>query len=291
MAAGSSNGIYNFGSGVASAQATNYWLNSADRAPGWLSAGSTLTTGGTKSGNLYVALVAPTDKDITSLNVGYDIEKYGNGTNPAGFRIQLYSSLNGTNWTSVGTDFLNSFAVNANNLGFDPAPGQTTNILPKKLTASIPRNKRFFLAWNYTVDSPTSNDGSNAQAIAIDNVSIQGSDACTPSCVGKVCGGDLSNGCGGTCMGVCGGGDIGCTSNADCTSGFNCQPRSPDPSAPRVCVPPTCTALCSLECPCTVGSACLQNTDCANGNTCAPSGVCATGPITCVPNCAGKVCV
>ena len=283
------NGIYNFGAGVANAQAANYWLNSSDRAPGWLSAGSTVATGGTKSGNLYVALVAPTDKDITGLDIGYDIEKYGNGTNPAGFRIQLYSSPDGTTWTNVGPDFLRSFPANANNLGFDPAPGLTTNFIPKRLTTNIPRNTRFYLAWNYTVDSPTSNDGSNAQALALDNVSIQGSDVCVPNCIGKVCGGDMSNGCGGTCTGLCGGGQSGCLSDANCGANLHCVSRSPAPGAARVCVPLTCTAECTAECPCTSGSGCLTDSQCGVGFTC-PNGVCVNSSTACVPSCAGKVC-
>jgi|GEM_PF-731154 len=240
LAAGSSNGIYNFGAGVANAQAANYWLNSTDRAPGWLSAGSGLGSGGTKSGNLYVALRAPVDKDLTSLNVGYDIEKYSTGTNPSGFRVQLYSSTNGTNWTNVGSDFLRSFGPNSNNLGFDPAPGQTINVAPSKLSASIPHNTLFYLAWNYTVDSATSNDGSNAAAVAIDNVSIQGSEACVPNCTGKTCGGD---GCAGICGQLCTGG--GCILSSDCQAGLVCTGVAQGGTAPSVCQPPGYPSTCA----------------------------------------------
>jgi len=274
----SSNGVFNFGAGVASAQAENYWLNSTDRAPGWLSGGATVTSGGTKSGNLYVALVAPADKDITSLNIGYDIERYSNGTNASGFRVQLYSSTDGSSWTNAGSDFLNSFPANASNLGFDPAPGQTTTIPPKKLLASIPRGTRFYLAWSYTLNSPTATNGSNAQALAIDNVSIQGSDVCVPNCAGKTCGADLADGCGGTCAPVCGPGEVGCAGDADCQSGLICGGFVTGSTSPTVCTDPVCVsnprivgcgfsgALCGSSC--TPNPVCSSDTDCPSGYVC-----------------------
>ncbi|HKO47592.1 MAG TPA: RHS repeat-associated core domain-containing protein [Polyangiaceae bacterium] len=255
-------------------------MNSTDRAPGWLSAGSALGTGGTKSGNLYVALVAPSDKDIIALKIGYDIEKYSNGTNPTGFRVQLYSSLDGVNWTNAGSDFLNSLPVNANNLGFDPVPGQTINVLPKTLTVAIPHSTRFFLAWNYTVDSATSTDGSNAQAIAIDNVSIVGDFTCAPNCAGKVCGGDLSDGCGNTCPGVCDVGEEGCTgaSAAACKPGLICGGHVTGSTSPTVCTDPICVsnprtggcgypgAPCGSSC--TPSPICTISADCPSGYVC-----------------------
>ena len=281
LAPGATNGIYNFGSGVADAQATTYWLNSTDRAPGWLSAGSTLGTGGTKSGNLYVALLAPPDKDITNLQVGYDIERYSNGTNSAGFRIQLYSSPDGTSWTSVGSAFLNSFPPNGNSLGFDPVPGQTINVLSKTFNVNIPHNARFYLAWNYTVDSVTSNDGSNAPALAIDNVSILGNFTCVPNCAGKTCGGDLSDGCGGVCPGTCGGGEPGCTSDADCQPGLVCGGYAPGSTSPTVCTDPICVSNPRfLGCGSTgalCGSSCTPNPICTTNNDCPSGYVCGTG--------------
>lgn len=43
-------------------------------------------------------------------------------TELAGFRFQMYYSTDGANWTSAGADFLTSFAADANNNGFSPAP-------------------------------------------------------------------------------------------------------------------------------------------------------------------------
>ena len=277
LLATSSNGIYNFGSGVANAQASNYWLNSIDRAPGWFSSGSTLGGGGTKSGNLYVALRAPADKDLLALDVGYDIEKYSDGTNPAGFRVQLYSSTDGATWTSV-SNFVRSFSPDTGNAGFDPAPGQSIQVPPTRLTASIPRNSLFYLAWNYTVNSTTSNDGSNAPAVAIDNVSILGSDKCLPNCATKKCGDDLSDGCGGICDPACSGGQVGCTKDSDCQLGLVCQGHEAGNPVATVCVSQTCLlgpqllgcgytgAPCGPSC--TVHPICTTNDQCPTGYEC-----------------------
>lgn len=277
LPATSSNGIYNFGAGVANAQAPNYWSTSTDRAPGWFSSGSALGSGGTKSGNLYVALRAPADKDLLTLEVGYDIEKYSSGTNPDGFRVQLYSSTDGANWTSLN-NFLQVFWPDPSNAGFDPAPGQTINILPRRITKSIPRNSLFYLAWDYTVDSTTSTDGSNAQAIAIDNVSILGSDQCLPNCAGKKCGDDLSDSCGGTCDPVCSGGQVGCTQDADCQLGLFCRGHEEGNPVATVCVAQTCLLSpeilgCGYEgapCgpSCTTHPICTTNDQCPTGYEC-----------------------
>jgi len=234
LAANAGNGIYSFSSGVANAQATGYWLNSTDRALGWLSSGANLASGGTKSGNLYLALRAPADRDIGSFNIAYDIERYSSGTNATGFRIQLYTSTDGEHWTSAGSDFLRSFAANATNAGFDPAPGQTVNVPATKLTANVLRGTTFYLAWNYTVDSATSVDGSNAQALAIDNVSIQGTVGCT-GCGPAYCSNGVLDGdewavdCGPSCPNkVCRAPTTPvCTTDADCGAGTVCSAGAP----------------------------------------------------------------
>jgi len=284
LLAATGNGIYNFGAGVANPQAANYWLNSTDRAPGWLSAGSDSVSGGTKSGNLYFALRAPSNNSLTGLNIGYDVEKYSAGTNPAGFGIQLYSSTDGVNWTSAGTDFFRAFAPDANTVGFDPAPGKVLNVPPTMLSATIPRNALFYLAWNYTLNSPQALDGSSAQAVAVDNVSVRGI-ACVPNCAGKTCGADLADGCGGLCPAVCDAGQAGCAKNEDCTSAdLQCAARSPDPNAHALCVPKTCTATCTAACPCSTAATCTSANECAVGSACQQ------GACTCTPSCSGKAC-
>src|SRR5215472_8101113 len=74
------NGIYNFGSGTTT--------TAADRAVGFLSSGTA-----TSSGNLYAQLVNNTGAPLTGLQLSYAVEKYRQGSNAAGFRVQLFYSL------------------------------------------------------------------------------------------------------------------------------------------------------------------------------------------------------
>ena len=124
------------------------------------------------SGNLYARLVNNTGDTLSGLLISYDVEKYRNGSNPAGFRIQLFYSFDGSSWTSAGPDFLTSFAPDADNSGFANAPGATVPVSNKTLNVSVASGANIYLAWNYSVTS--GNTTSNAQALAIDNVSIQG---------------------------------------------------------------------------------------------------------------------
>ena len=153
-----SNGIYNFGSGTTT--------TGPDRAVGFLSSGTA-----TQSGNLYVQLTNSTGASLSGLQISYAVEKYRGGSNPAGFRFQLFYSSDGTSWTSAGSDFLTSFAADAANSGFTPAPGATINV-NAPLNVSIADGSQVYLAWNYSVASGTTT--TNAQALAIDDISILG---------------------------------------------------------------------------------------------------------------------
>ena len=155
-----SQGHYNFGAGTGT-------LGDADRAVGFLSSATA-----TMSGNLYGQFVNNTGVPLSGLLISYDVEKYRNGSNPAGFRYQLFYSFNGTSWTTAGPDFFTAFAGDANNDGFANAPGATVSVSNQTLSVPIPNGSNFFLAWNYSVTSGF--DTTNAQALAIDNISIQG---------------------------------------------------------------------------------------------------------------------
>ena len=159
LAANAANGIYNFGSGTAT-------LGGSDRAVGFLASGTATT-----SGNVYAQLVNNTGGDLSGLQISYNVEKYRNGTNPAGFRIQMFYSTDGNTWTSAGDDFLTNFAADANNNGFATAPGPVVNV-NKTLSAAIPNGSNFYLAWNYSVSSGST--VTNAQALAIDDIGILG---------------------------------------------------------------------------------------------------------------------
>jgi endonuclease G len=168
------NGSYNFGAGTTA-------LGNSDRAPGFLSSGTA-----TVSGNLYAQLVNNTGGTLTGLQISYDVEKYRNGSNPAGFRYQLFYSLDGNSWTNAGPDFFTSFAPDADNSGFANAPGATVSVSNKTLNVSVANGANVFLVWNYSVI--TGSTSTNAPALAIDNVSILGiggAVATNPSGVGN----------------------------------------------------------------------------------------------------------
>lgn len=174
LATNAANGSYNFGAGTTA-------LGNSDRAPGFLSSGTA-----TVSGNLYAQLVNNTGSTLTGLQISYDVEKYRNGSNPAGFRYQLFYSPDGNTWTNAGPDFLTSFAPDADNSGFANAPGATVSVSNKTLNVSVANGANIFLVWNYSVN--TGSTSTNAPALAIDNVSILGvggAVATNPSGVGN----------------------------------------------------------------------------------------------------------
>ena len=154
------NGSYNFGAGTTT-------LGDSDRAVGFISSGTA-----TGSGNLYARFVNNTGGPLSGLVISYDVEKYRNGSNPAGFRYQLFYSLDGLAWTNAGPDFFTAFPADANNNGFATAPGATASVINKTVNVSVADGAEVFLAWNYSVASGTTT--TNAQALAIDNISVLG---------------------------------------------------------------------------------------------------------------------
>ena len=157
-----SNGIYNFGDG------TTATGSSTTRSIGFLASGTA-----TASGNLYAWLNNTTGGNLTGLQISYNVKKFRNGTNAAGFRVQLFYSTDGTNWTSAGSTFLTAFTGgDASNAGFNPAPGSTVSVSNKSLNVSIPSGSDFYLAWNYSVTTGTT--VTNAQALSVDDISILG---------------------------------------------------------------------------------------------------------------------
>jgi len=166
MSSSAPNGIYNYAAG--------YPTSATDRAVGGLSSSSA-----SKSVNVYVQLYNNGAATINNFTISYDVEKYRNGTNSAGFSIQMYYSTDGASWTNAGTDFLTSFSADANNNGFSSAPGATVHINSKTLNVSLNAGSYLYLAWNYSVTSGQTT--SNAQALGIDNVSITANSIATPS--------------------------------------------------------------------------------------------------------------
>src|SRR2546422_1055906 len=159
LSSSAANGIYNFGSGTTT--------TGPDRAVGFLASGTATT-----SGNLYAQVSNNTGGNLSGLQISYNVEKYRNGSNAAGFRIQMFYSSDGIVWTTAGPNFLTSFTADANNNGFATAPGATVPVSNQTLTVAIANGSNFYLAWNYSVSSgPTV---TNAQALAIDDISILG---------------------------------------------------------------------------------------------------------------------
>jgi endonuclease G len=161
------NGSYNFGAGTTT-------LGDADRAPGFISSGTA-----TMSGNLYAQFVNNTGSALSGLQISYDVEKYRNGSNPAGFRYQLFYSLDGNAWTNAGPNFFTAFPADADNSGFATAPGASVSVTNKTINVSVANGANVYLAWNYSVVSGTTT--TNAQALAIDNVSVLGLGNATPT--------------------------------------------------------------------------------------------------------------
>jgi hypothetical protein len=149
------NGIYNYGSSSVS----------TDRSVGGLSSNTS-----SKSVNVYVDLYNNGALSISSYTISYNAERYRNGSNSAGFSIQMYYSTDGSMWTAAGSNFLSSFGANINNAGAASVPIETKPVTSQVLTIPISTGSHLFLAWNYSVTSGTTT--SNAQAIGIDDVSI-----------------------------------------------------------------------------------------------------------------------
>lgn len=154
LSSSAANGIYNFGSST----------DASDRAIGGLSSSTA-----TKSANVYADLLN-SGGGIPSFTISYNVEKYRSGSNAAGFHIQLYYSLDGTNWVSAGNNFLTSFPADAANTGFSPAPGAMSSVAAQTLPVAVPAGGHLYLAWNYSVNSGSTT--SNAQALSVDDIVI-----------------------------------------------------------------------------------------------------------------------
>lgn len=151
-----SNGTWNFGA------------DDTDRAPGGITTG---VAGGARAINIYAHLVNGADRQIESLNLSYDIEKYRDGSNPEGFSVRLMTSADGIEWHDAGDAFTTFFPASGATVGAATVPMETvkwSGVLP---TAGFGRECDLYLAWNISVTVGTACNG--APALAIDNVSIK----------------------------------------------------------------------------------------------------------------------
>ena len=164
--------MYTGGTSLASNAKNGTWNFLSSSVTGDCSVGGLSTTvdGGTRCINVMTCVKNSGDEAITKLSLGYDIEKYRDGDNAAGFAVQLYTSTDGTNWTSAGEDFYTYFAPDAATQGAAVVPISTTAISGKQLKVDIAAGEQLYLAWNISVASGSSPN--KAMGLSIDNVVI-----------------------------------------------------------------------------------------------------------------------
>lgn len=158
VASNDKNGTWNFGD-----------TGSSDRAIGGLTTGNVGGSAGTRGVNVMSCLYNNSGADIESIVLSYDVEKYRNGSNAEGFTVQLYTSYDGANWTSAGSDFCTNYTKDNNTNGFETVPASTTYV-GGVLNVDFPIGGELYLAWNISVTAGST--CSSAQGLAIDNVSI-----------------------------------------------------------------------------------------------------------------------
>ncbi|MBR5639765.1 MAG: T9SS type A sorting domain-containing protein [Muribaculaceae bacterium] len=164
--------MYTGGTSLASNAKNGTWNFLSSSVTGDCSVGGLSTTvdGGTRCINVMTCVKNSGDEAVSKLTIAYDIEKYRDGDNAAGFAVQLYTSTDGTNWTSAGEDFYNYFAPDAATAGAANVPISTTAINGKQLMVSLAAGEQLYLAWNISVASGSSPN--KAMGLSIDNVVI-----------------------------------------------------------------------------------------------------------------------
>ena len=164
--------MYTGGISLASNAKNGTWNFASSGDPSDCSVGGLSTTvdGGTRCINVMTCLHNAGDEAITKLTLSYDIEKYRDGDNAAGFAVQLYVSTDGSTWSNAGEDFYTFFSPDAATQGAEVVPISTTAITGKQLMVDIAADADLYLAWNISVASGSSPN--KAMGLSIDNVAI-----------------------------------------------------------------------------------------------------------------------
>ena len=172
FASASSTVMYTGGTNLASNAKNGTWNFQSSAEPSDCSVGglSTTVADGTRCINVMTSIKNAASEPLSKLTFSYDIEKYRNGDNPEGFAVQLYTSTDGTNWSSAGTDFYNYFAPDAATAGAATVPITTTAVAGKQLKVNLAAGEVMYLAWNISVAAGSS--PSKAMGLALDNVVI-----------------------------------------------------------------------------------------------------------------------
>jgi len=168
----SSSVMYSGGANLASNASNGTWNFISSSTPGDCSVGglSTTVSNGTRCINVMTHIKNAADEPVSKLSVNYDIEKYRDGNNDAGFAVQLYTSTDGVTWNSAGDDFYTYFAPDAATQGAATVPITTTAVSEKQLKVDIAAGAEIYLAWNISVASGSSPN--KAMGLSIDNVEI-----------------------------------------------------------------------------------------------------------------------
>ena len=164
--------MYTGGTSLASNAKNGTWNFASSSVPSDCSVGGLSTTvdGGTRCISVMTCLHNAGDEAITRLTLDYDIEKYRDGDNAAGFAVQLYVSTDGSTWNSAGDNFYTYFAPDGATQGAEVVPISTTAISGKQLNVNIAAGSDLYLAWNISVASGSSPN--KAMGLSIDNVAI-----------------------------------------------------------------------------------------------------------------------
>ena len=172
FAGASGNVMYAGGTSLASNASNGTWNFMSSSNPSDCSVGglSTTVSNGTRCINVMTCLRNAGDEAITKLTLNYDIEKYRDGDNEAGFAVQLYVSTDGVTWNNAGEDFYTYFAPDAATQGAAVVPISTTGITGKQLMVDLAAGSDLYLAWNISVASGSSPN--KAMGLSIDNVVI-----------------------------------------------------------------------------------------------------------------------
>ena len=171
-AAASTEVMYTGGESLASNAKNGTWNFVSTIDPGDCSVGGLSTTvdGGTRCINVMTCLHNAGDEPVTKLTLNYDIEKYRDGDNAAGFAVQLYISTDGATWSNAGEDFYNYFAPDGATQGAAVVPISTTPVSGKQIMVELAAGSDLYLAWNISVASGSSPN--KAMGLSIDNVTI-----------------------------------------------------------------------------------------------------------------------
>jgi subtilisin-like proprotein convertase family protein/endonuclease/exonuclease/phosphatase family metal-dependent hydrolase len=147
----STGGAYNFGAGV-TATAT-------DRALGFISAGSYAAPR-----SIIAGITNNSGSTITSLNVGWNFEKYRSGTRAFDWTFFHGSGSTATTAEAAGNQ---SYAADASTAVINPAASTAKSVTLSGL--SIPTGGTYYVRWTYT----GAGGSTNAQGLAIDDVTIR----------------------------------------------------------------------------------------------------------------------